>query len=100
MAAAPLLMYNRLIAVTPSKVKTMAWEDARKICLNYTVKGIETMAQLPRNSASKPLRFIYTSGAKAQRDQNQKPWILGDYTLMRVGIYPSFLPAPIPRPRY
>ncbi|ELR09269.1 hypothetical protein GMDG_03839 [Pseudogymnoascus destructans 20631-21] len=46
-------------------------------------QGIETIAQLPHGSASKPLRFIYTSGAKAQRDQSQKPWILGDYTLMR-----------------
>lgn len=98
MATALLLMYNRLIAVTPSKVKTMP--SARKVCLDYTVKGIEAMAQLPRDSAGKPLRFIYTSGAKAQRDQSQKPWILGDYTLMRVGIYPSYLPSPIPQLRY
>ncbi|KFY36807.1 hypothetical protein V495_07585 [Pseudogymnoascus sp. VKM F-4514 (FW-929)] len=72
-----------LIAVTPSKLRTMPFEDARKICLDYTVRGIETISQLPRDSASKPLRFIYTSGAKAQRDQSQKAWILGDYGLMR-----------------
>ncbi|OBT63707.1 hypothetical protein VE03_06186 [Pseudogymnoascus sp. 23342-1-I1] len=70
-----------LIAVTPSKVKTMP--SARKVCLDYTVKGIETIAQLPRGSGSKPLRFIYISGDKAQRDQTQKPWVLGDYSLMR-----------------
>ncbi|KFY40151.1 hypothetical protein V494_03624 [Pseudogymnoascus sp. VKM F-4513 (FW-928)] len=72
-----------LLAVTPSKTWTMPWEDVRKICFDYTVKGIETIAQLPRDSGSKPLRFIYTSGAKAQRDQSQKPWILGNYSLMR-----------------
>jgi hypothetical protein len=67
----------------------MPFEDVRKICLDYTLKGMETMAQLPRGSASKPLRFIYTSGFGAQRDQSQKPWINGDYTLMRVSLYPS-----------
>ncbi|OBT94457.1 hypothetical protein VE01_07236 [Pseudogymnoascus verrucosus] len=72
-----------LIAVTFSNVKTMPFEDVRKICLDYTLKGMETMAQLPRDSASNPLRFIYTSGHGAQRDQSQKPWIQGDYTLMR-----------------
>lgn len=74
--------------------------SARKICLDYTVKGVETIAQLPRSSAGKPLRFIYTSGAKAQRDQSQKPWILGDYCLLRVSHYSSYLPAPTRRLRY
>lgn len=98
--AAPFLMYDRLIALTPSKVKNMPWEDVRKICIDYTLKGMDTIAQLPRDSAIKPLRFIYTSGAKAERDQSQKPWILGDYSLMRVSLYPSCLPVPIPRLRY
>lgn len=99
-AIASLLMYNRLLAVTPSKSKGMPFAEVRKICLDYTLTGIETIAQLPRDSASKPLRFIYTSGAKAQRDQSQKPWILGDLLLMRVGLYPIYLPVPIPRLRY
>ncbi|KAJ9396055.1 hypothetical protein DTO282F9_7030 [Paecilomyces variotii] len=74
-----------LLAVTPSKSKTMLWEEVRKICYDYTVKGLETIAQLPRDtSAGKPLRFIYTSGAMSERDQSsKKPWLLGDYRLMR-----------------
>ncbi|KAJ9296198.1 hypothetical protein DTO271G3_5339 [Paecilomyces variotii] len=73
-----------LLAVTPSKSKTMPWEEVRKICYDYTVKGLETIAQLPRDtSAGKPLRFIYTSGAMSERDQSKKPWLLGDYRLMR-----------------
>ncbi|KAK9235118.1 hypothetical protein V1525DRAFT_410906 [Lipomyces kononenkoae] len=73
-----------LIAVTPSKSWTIPWEQARKVCYDYTVKGLETIAQLPRDScAARPLRFIYTSGAKAERDPSKKPWLLGDYSLMR-----------------
>ena len=93
-------MYDRLIAVTPSKSRNMPWEDVRKICIDYTIKGLETLAQLPRDSTTKPLRFIYTSGAKAERDQSQKPWILGNYVLMRVRLHPSYLPVSIPRRRY
>ncbi|KAJ9194607.1 hypothetical protein DTO166G4_4313 [Paecilomyces variotii] len=80
-----------LLAVTPSKSKTMPWEEVRKICYDYTVKGLETIAQLPRDiSAGKPLRFIYTSGAMSERDQSNKPWLLGDYCLMR-GATESFV---------
>ncbi|KFY31549.1 hypothetical protein V493_01006 [Pseudogymnoascus sp. VKM F-4281 (FW-2241)] len=72
-----------LIAVLPSKAKTMPWDEVRKICVDYTVKGIETITQLHHDSPNRPVRFIYTSGAYAQRDQTQKPWILGDYMLLR-----------------
>ncbi|KAH8698435.1 putative nucleoside-diphosphate-sugar epimerase [Talaromyces proteolyticus] len=68
-----------LIAITPGKLKTMPFEQTRKICLDYTAKGLEAMAA----TSNKPFRFIYTSGAKAERDQSKKPWILGDYSLMR-----------------
>jgi hypothetical protein len=81
--------------VTPSKLKTMPFEEARKTCLDYTVTGLKTISQLPRGSASKPLRFIYTSGSKAVRDESQKPWILGDYSLMRVRLFSTCLPTQI-----
>jgi hypothetical protein len=88
-----IFMYHRLIAVTPSQLRTMPWEEVRKTCFDYTVKGLETIAHLPRNnSADKPLRFIYTSGAKSERDPSKKPWLLGDYCIMRVSlcIFPVF----------
>ncbi|KAI9745725.1 MAG: hypothetical protein M1818_001261 [Claussenomyces sp. TS43310] len=72
-----------LIAITPSQLKKMPWEEVRKICLDYTVTGLETIAELPRDSAGKPLRFIYTSGSSSERDQSKKPWVLGNYCLMR-----------------
>jgi hypothetical protein len=62
----------------------MPFEETRKICYDYTVTGLKTISQLARASNKKPLRFIYTSGSMTERDQTKKPWILGDYSLMRV----------------
>jgi hypothetical protein len=64
----------------------MPYEQVQKICLDYTLTGIQTISKLPRASSSKPLRFIYTSGENSQRDQTKKPWVLGDYSLMRVRV--------------
>lgn len=67
----------------------MPFEEVQKICLDYTVTGFQTMSKLQRLQGQKPLRFIYASGSNSERDQNNRPWILGDYSLMRVGYVPS-----------
>lgn len=91
---------HRLIAITPSQLSKMPFPEARKICLDYTVTGLETMTPL----ASTPFRFLYTSGANSERDATKKPWVLGDFCVMRVCPLPPqasslpFLPlTPIPR---
>ncbi|OKL59731.1 hypothetical protein UA08_05038 [Talaromyces atroroseus] len=68
-----------LVAVTPSKSKEMPFERARKICSDFTIAGLKIMTPI----SNKPFRFIYTSGAKTEQDPAKKPWILGDYCLMR-----------------
>lgn len=77
-----------MLAITPSKSKTMAWDDVKKICQDYVVNGFNTLKQLARPEGGKPLRFVYASGAKSERDQTKKPMILGDYTLLRVRFPP------------
>ncbi|KAH7009916.1 hypothetical protein EDB80DRAFT_714075 [Ilyonectria destructans] len=72
-----------LIAITPSRSKTRPWDEVRKVCLDYTVTGIETLSQLSGDRSTGPMRFIYTSGDRAERDPNKKPLILGEYSLMR-----------------
>jgi hypothetical protein len=74
------------MAVTPNKSATMPWEEVQKICLDYTVNGLETLSKLPRGNEAKPLKFLYISGANAERDQTKKPWVLGGYCLMRVSV--------------
>ncbi|KAL7784590.1 hypothetical protein V8C37DRAFT_395559 [Trichoderma ceciliae] len=72
-----------LMAVTPRKSGTMPWEEVRKVCLDYTIAGLETLSKLPPGNTAKPLKFLYISGANTERDQTKKPWVLGDYCLMR-----------------
>ncbi|OAA40889.1 NAD(P)-binding domain protein [Beauveria brongniartii RCEF 3172] len=79
----PELENFQLLAITPTASKTMDFEAVRTVCVDYVLKGFDTLKQLPRPNGGKPLRFVYASGAKAERDQTKKPWILGDYTLMR-----------------
>jgi hypothetical protein len=84
-----LTTYHRLLAITPTKSKTMAWDEVRKVCLDYTVNGLSVTSQLARDSTS-PFRFVYVSGSSAERDQSKKPMFLGDYLLMRVSFFSSF----------
>ncbi|KAM3431840.1 hypothetical protein MY4824_005790 [Beauveria thailandica] len=82
-----------LLAITPTASKTMDFEAVKTVCADYVLKGFDTLKQLPRPKGGKPLRFVYASGAKAERDQTKKPWILGDYTLMRGRIETQLLDA-------
>lgn len=63
----------------------MPFDDVRKICYDYTVTGIETMSPI----AAKPFRFIYTSGVAAERDPAKKPFLMGDYSVLRVSSHSS-----------
>ncbi|KAH6649263.1 hypothetical protein F5144DRAFT_2248 [Chaetomium tenue] len=71
------------IAITPSQLKTTPWEHTVKVCRDFAIRGVETMAQLPRSGGKNPFRFIYVSGNNAERDQTKRPMILGDYCLLR-----------------
>ena len=39
------------------------------------------------SGVSRPFCFLYMSGATAQRDQTKKPWLLGEYSLMRASVH-------------
>jgi nucleoside-diphosphate-sugar epimerase len=72
-----------LIGVTPAKLKQYTWDQVRMICYEYALYAADTFAKLPREGKPEPLRFIYVSGSNAERDPAKKPWILGDYCLLR-----------------
>ncbi|KAL6858438.1 NAD(P)-binding protein [Trichoderma novae-zelandiae] len=72
-----------LMAVTPGKSVSMSWDEVRKVCLDYTLHGLGELSRAPRNDPSKPLSFVYVSGASAERDPTKKPWVLGNYSIMR-----------------
>ncbi|KAF3350465.1 hypothetical protein VdG2_01464 [Verticillium dahliae VDG2] len=69
------------VAVTPAKTKGMTPEDVRKACHDYTLAGLQAIwsSEPPR-----PFRFLYMSGAVAERNQSkQLPWVMAEYRLMR-----------------
>ncbi|KAI1769312.1 hypothetical protein GGR53DRAFT_473857 [Hypoxylon sp. FL1150] len=75
------------IAVTPSKLKTIPYEEVCKISRDYAVKAIKALAELRKNPKG-PLRFIYISGHMSFRTRDEVPEMLRahglvDYSLMR-----------------
>ncbi|KAJ0146661.1 Uncharacterized protein HZ326_10666 [Fusarium oxysporum f. sp. albedinis] len=68
------------VGITPMAYKSLDSEQARKICLDDTLAGLETMV---KSSVKKPFRFVYMSGADAERDQTKTPPLLPEYFLMR-----------------
>ncbi|RCI08057.1 hypothetical protein L249_7861 [Ophiocordyceps polyrhachis-furcata BCC 54312] len=81
--------YNAIVlgfgffSVWAPQLRSVSWEQTCKICRDYALTGIKTLARLPRSDPSRPLRFVYISGSNAVRDPAKKPWVLGDYCIMR-----------------
>ncbi|KAK0707453.1 hypothetical protein B0H67DRAFT_647638 [Lasiosphaeris hirsuta] len=68
------------VAITPTKSKTYAFEDVKRICQTSTLAGFRAMADA---GPARPFRFLYMSGSAAERDQTKRPIVLAEYLLMR-----------------
>jgi hypothetical protein len=75
---------NRTIAVSPSQSKTTPREEILKVCRDFPIKALHTIAQLPRQPTQPPARFLYLSSHMAEHDPNKKSLVLGEYALLRV----------------
>ena len=65
----------------------MDLEKMRHVCKNYPLAGLEAMINARVESNHKnisPLRFMYMSGAAAERDQTKPPRFMAQYRLIRV----------------
>ncbi|KAM7201760.1 hypothetical protein V8F20_004721 [Naviculisporaceae sp. PSN 640] len=69
------------VAVIPPKLSSTPWETTVKACRDYATYALRTMSEL--SDKAKPFRFLYMSGVNAERDQSKKPFMLGDYCLLR-----------------
>lgn len=74
----------RTIAVTPTKLKTLPWEETVKISKDYAITAIQTVTSLPRKQ-EQPLRFVYMSGHFAPRERTEQVKVLGDHGMMEYG---------------
>ena len=56
---------------------------ALKCMTPNTLTGIQTISQLPRSNPSTPFRFLYLSAMGIERNPASKPWIMGDFKVMK-----------------
>ncbi|KAF2679277.1 nucleoside-diphosphate-sugar epimeras-like protein [Lentithecium fluviatile CBS 122367] len=75
------------LALTPMRSKQHPWNEVVRINKDYCVAGMNAIADARRAAGTKtPFRFMYMSGRGVSYDMKKKPWILGDYILMRSGV--------------
>jgi len=77
----------RTVAITPSKSKSLPFEEVRRVCQDNALAGLEAIFEARGQSDSgRPFRFMYISGSAAERDQNKTPSYMPQYRLMRVSV--------------
>lgn len=81
-AGKSLRLACRNLAITPNKTSGMTSEEVKRICHDYTITGLEAMAEVA--NPDHPFRFIYTSGAFVERDQEKSLWLMSEHRKMRV----------------
>lgn len=69
-----------LLCRTLGKARMPDNEIARRVSLDYTLAA----AQVFQETCQKPFRFIYCSGAAAERDQTKPLWFMQEYRRIRV----------------
>lgn len=72
---------DRTVAITPSKSKTYDFEEVRRICQTSPIACLRSMHEA---GPAAPFRFLYMSGAAAERDPTKTPTFMPQYGLMRV----------------
>ncbi|KAI8949338.1 NAD(P)-binding protein [Xylaria longipes] len=68
------------VAITPTKSKSYDFEEVKRICQTSAIAGLRSMHEA---GIATPFRFLYMSGAAAERDQTKTPKIMAEYSLMR-----------------
>ncbi|KAI0836481.1 hypothetical protein F5Y06DRAFT_273577 [Hypoxylon sp. FL0890] len=72
------------IAVTPTKLKSIPWDETVKICRDYALTAIKTLAGFPRyrrENGPGPVRFVYISDHFAPHNRSDVMKPLNDYGL-------------------
>ncbi|KAI1269381.1 NAD(P)-binding protein [Xylariaceae sp. FL1019] len=76
----PISAAAETVAITPSRSKAYEFSEVKRICQTSTVNGLNAMQEA---GPAKPFRFLYVSGAAAERDQTKTPSFSPQYSLMR-----------------
>ncbi|KAI3328122.1 NAD(P)-binding protein [Xylariaceae sp. AK1471] len=68
------------VAITPSKSKAFDFEEVKRICQTSTIAGLRAMHEA---GPATPFRFLYMSGAAAERDPTKTSKFMPEYSSMR-----------------
>jgi nucleoside-diphosphate-sugar epimerase len=71
---------NPMCCRTLGKARIPDNETAQRVSVDYTLAAVRVLQEI----GQKPFRFIYCSGAAAERDQTKPLWIMQDYRRIRV----------------
>lgn len=68
-------------------------ETARQVSVDYTLTAARAFTEHIPVKDGKKFRFVYVSGALAERDQTRSLWIAQSYR--RIRVHPQFNPLAI-----
>lgn len=75
---------NRTIAVSAPQSKSTPSEEILKVCRDFPIRALRTIAKVPRPGTQQPTRFLYLSSHMAEQGPNNKPLVPGEYARLRV----------------
>ncbi|KAL2206908.1 hypothetical protein CC79DRAFT_1370303 [Sarocladium strictum] len=70
------------VAITPFRLRGMDFAEVKRVCQDCTVAGLNATKEVAAASA-KPMTFIYMSAEGTPDDLSKKPFLFGDYSIMR-----------------
>ncbi|KAG7293474.1 hypothetical protein NEMBOFW57_003525 [Staphylotrichum longicolle] len=71
------------IEVSAPQSKSTPSEEILKVCRDFPIRALRTIAKVPRPGTQQPTRFLYLSSHMAKQDPNNKPLVPGEYARLR-----------------
>ncbi|KAJ5785554.1 uncharacterized protein N7503_010766 [Penicillium pulvis] len=68
------------VAVTPFRSTAFDFAEVKRVCQDCTLAGFKGIYEA---GPARPFRFLYFSAEGTPQDPSQRPFILGDYQVMR-----------------
>jgi hypothetical protein len=78
-------MMCRTVAITPSKSRSLPFDEVKRVCQDCTMSGLDALCSAAAvDERETPFRFVYMSGAATSRDRSVTPRFMPEYSWMRV----------------
>jgi hypothetical protein len=71
------------VAITPFRLGKFDFAEVKRVCQDCTVAGLKAVSEA-NSTSPKPTTFVYMSAEGTPQDLSDKPFVLGDYQIMRV----------------